>query len=203
MAAAPALILVPPVRQSRGVEDLDEATVERARRGDHAAFRDVVVRYQRPVHALLGRVLPGVASAAMIEELAQEVFLRVYRGLPAFVARGPGRLRKWILTIAMHLAIDLLRERRLPEQPFSDQQLEGAARADEVTTRRSIGRAIERAVAALPEEQRVVFLLREYEGFDYDDIARTLGIDLGTVKSRLFRARAALRTALSEVNREG
>jgi len=90
------------------MQELDEITLARARRGDRDAFRQLVVAYQRPVHAVIGRMLVGVGSFAEVEELAQETFVRVFRALPEFESQGPGRLSKWVLTIAARLALDEL-----------------------------------------------------------------------------------------------
>ncbi len=180
------------------MKELDELTLERAKRGDALAFRELVRIHQGPVHALLGRMLIGVASFAEIEELAQETFVRVHRALPSFEHRGPGRLPKWILTIASNLAIDAMRSRKPRPLPLDEESASGDDSADELARRRRIARALEIAIAALPEDQRAVFLLREYHDFEYEEIAEALRINLGTVRSRLSRARAALRESLAK-----
>lgn len=182
------------------MRELDDITLARAQQGDAAAFRQLVVTYQRPVHAVIGRMLTGASSAAEVEELAQETFFRVYRALGDFAPRGPGRLSKWVLTIASRLALDELRKRKLPTTPIDDAgPLSGGASADSRLERLRLGGAIERAALALTVEQRAVFVLREYHGFDYQELARALDIEVGTVKSRLSRARAILREQLAEV----
>jgi RNA polymerase sigma-70 factor (ECF subfamily) len=178
--------------------ELDELTLSRAQRGDGAAFRVLVETYQRPVFALLSRMLTARGLSAQVEDIAQETFVRVHRALPEFGRDGRRRLGGWILTIAARLAIDELR-RRAPEplgEPDRLAQLPGPARTDEPAERRALRAAIERAVERLSPEHRAAFLLREVHGLDYEAIAGALGIDLGTVKSRLGRARAALRQAL-------
>ncbi len=183
------------------MDDLDEITLTRARRGDARAFAALVTRYQRPVHAVLGRILTGVASAAEVDELAQDVFLRVYRALPGFESRGPGRLTKWVLTIAGRLAIDELRRPRATVTALDADTLtsEGPA-TDASIARRQLGVALVRALEELTPEQRATFVLREFHDFDYDELARALDVDLGTIKSRLSRARAALRARLAELD---
>lgn len=183
------------------MDDLDEITLTRARRGDARAFAALVARYERPVHAVLGRILTGVASAAEVDELAQDVFLRVYRALPGFESRGPGRLTKWVLTIAGRLAIDELRRPRATVTALDADTLtsEGPA-TDASIARRQLGAALIRALEELTPEQRATFVLREFHDFDYDELARALDVDLGTIKSRLSRARAALRTRLAELD---
>lgn len=175
----------------------DLAVVDRARRGDHTAFRVIVVAYQDKVHDLLARMLAGIVSLAEVEELAQETFLRAYRGLPRFEPEGPGRLTRWMLTVTTRLAIDVLRRRRLWTEPLDDAS-PASVTADDPATRAYLASALARAVAALPPPHRVAVVLRDFYDFDYDEIARALGIKQGTVKSRLARARTALRGMLAE-----
>ena len=134
-----------------------------------------------------------------VEDLSQETFLRVFRALASFQRDGKARLSTWILTIATRLALDALRKKPRPSEPLELHELPSQDRADEYTERRAIGAAIERAMCGLTPEQQAVFLLREYHGLEYDEIAQALGVDLGTVKSRLSRARAQLREALAEM----
>lgn len=182
--------------------ELDELTLIRAQRGDARARRDLVERYQRPVFALLSRMLQRRDLPPGVEDLAQETFLRVFRALPGYNRDGPARLSTWILTIASNLAIDAIRRRRLPTQP-----LDGAndpvapLRSDADAERLRLAEVLRRAIDDLSPEHRAAFLLREYHEFEYAEIASALAIDLGTVKSRLSRARAALRRSLEEVYR--
>lgn len=183
----------PPVSE-RG--ELDDVTLERARRGENKACVSLVERYQRPVFALMTRML-GSRDQGLVDDLAQETFLRVFRELPRFRRSGPARLSTWILTIASRLAIDEIRRRqRRPPTVESDLDHVATAGAENLAERRLLGEALCRAVAKLPEEQRAVFLLRAYHDLDYTEIAEALECDLGTVKSRLSRARAKLREAL-------
>ena len=178
--------------------DLDDLTLSRARRGDRDAFRALVERYERPVFALLGRMLFRAGRESLVEDLAQETFVRVFRGLPTFGADGRSNVSAWILTIAARLAIDELR-RQQPWLESLDARTIGVASpaaTDEPSDRLRIAAAIERAVAQLGPEYRAAFLLREVHDMDYESIAEALRVDIGTVKSRLSRARAALRRAL-------
>jgi RNA polymerase sigma-70 factor (ECF subfamily) len=188
----------PAVRPSpRG--EIDDVTLARAQRGDAAAWRALVEHYQGAVFALLGRMLGG-GRRAIVEDLAQETFLAVFRQLASFQATGAARLSTWILTIASRRAIDELRKRPASPVPADDIASERAAdRADDALERRRIAAAIDRALAELSPEHRAAFVLRELHGLEYADIARALEIDLGTVKSRLARARDGLRRALAEV----
>ena len=178
--------------------DLDELTLARARRGDRDAFRALVERYERPVFALLGRMLLRAGRESLVEDLAQETFVRVFRGLGTFGADGRNNVSAWILTIAARLAIDELRRRQPWVESFDAQTIAIAAptATDEPSERRRVAAAIERAVEQLGPEYRAAFLLREVHDMDYESIAEALRVDLGTVKSRLSRARAALRRAL-------
>jgi RNA polymerase sigma-70 factor, ECF subfamily len=190
-------------RVVRGAE-LDDVTLRRAQRGDQAASRVLVERYQDQVFALLGRLL-GSGRPALIEDLAQDTFLAVFRGLADFSPAGPARLSSWILTIASRRAIDHVRKRSdfavgatSAEEIAVDPSSQGQADAE--LERRRLAAAIDRALAELAPPYRAAFLLYELHGLDYREIAAALKIDLGTVKSRLARARTALRAALAEVH---
>jgi RNA polymerase sigma-70 factor, ECF subfamily len=165
----------------RATDPVDDLTLRRAQRGDERAWRALIARFSDPVHGLIWRLLAGRARHR-VEDLAQETFVRVLRALPTFDPAGPASLSTWILTIATRLAWNELRK---PELAALDHEPPAAARADHATERQRLGAAIAAGVAALPEAQRVVLILREYEGLDYQDIATMLELDLGTVKSRL------------------
>lgn len=176
--------------------ELDEVTVRRAQRGDGDACRAVVEHHQGAVFALLGRMLGGVRRAA-IEDLAQDTFVAVFDALPRFRPDGAARLSTWILTIAARRAIDELRRR--PPAPIAvDDLVVARDRADGPAERRQLAAALERALADLAPPYRAAFILYELHGLDYGEVARALAIDVGTVRSRLSRARAALRRALAE-----
>ncbi|MEX1368799.1 MAG: sigma-70 family RNA polymerase sigma factor [Nannocystaceae bacterium] len=179
--------------------ELDELTLARAQRGDLRAKRALVERYQRPVVALVSRLLRGQADRGLVEDIAQETFLRVFRALPKFDRHGPARLSTWILTIASHRAIDELRRRRLDTRPYdpASVQVASADRADATAERSMLARHLSDAIDGLSPEYRAAFVLREYHGMEYAEISKVLGIDLGTVKSRLSRARARLWQALA------
>jgi len=178
-----------------GGRELDELTLRRAQRGDGDAFRQLVVCYQDRVFALLSRLLHG-RGQAVVEDIAQDTFLQVFRALESFAPLGPARLSTWVLTIATRRAIDELRRKaNAPAPPLPE--LSSGQRADAELERARLGRAIAEAVSGLTADHRAAFVLREYHGFAYDEIARALDIDVGTVKSRLSRARRALREALA------
>jgi len=173
-------------------ETVDELMLRRAQHGDERAWRDLIARYQQPVHALIWRILVGRARHR-VEDLVQETFVRVLRALPAFELAGPASLSTWILTIATRLALNELRR---PEATAIEDEPLATERTDRATERQRLATALAACIAALPEAQRVVLVLREYHDLDYQDIATMLELDLGTVKSRLARARAALRADL-------
>ena len=167
-------------------------TLRRAQRGDQRAWRDLIERYQQPVHSLIWRLLAGRARHR-VEDLTQETFVRVLRALPRFDPGGTASLLTWILTIATRMTLNELRR---PEPAGLDREPAGSDRADANTERARLRDAIARGVAALPDAQRAVLVLREYHDLDYAEIADVLELDVGTVKSRLSRARTALREHL-------
>jgi RNA polymerase sigma-70 factor, ECF subfamily len=174
--------------------ELDEATLEGCRAGNAAALRIFVTRYQHIVFAFLSRSL---GAGPHVEDLAQEVFLRACRALPTFDSAKSARLSTWLLTIASRLAIDARRKRRLPVAPLDADLVIAASGTPETERRRlEIAAALERAAMQLSSEQRDVFVLAEFHGLDTKELALCLGVPEATVKTRLFRARARLRTAL-------
>jgi RNA polymerase sigma-70 factor (ECF subfamily) len=183
-----------------GHPEIDDLTLARASRGDPAACRVLVERYQRPIFALLSRLLSRAGRGGLVEDLAQETFLRAFRALPTFRPGGPARPSTWLLTIATRLALDVLRS-RAPELDTLDRArgVPSPSRADETVERELTAKTITRAVEALAPEYRAAFLLREAHELSYEEVARALDVDLGTVKSRLSRARAALRVALENL----
>jgi RNA polymerase sigma-70 factor, ECF subfamily len=182
------------------VDELDQRTLRLAAAGDHGASRALVERYQVRVFALVSRMLAG-RGRATVEDVAQDAFLQVFRQLAGFDPGGPARLSTWILTITARRAIDELRKHR--PALLADVDRAGDARADDRAVRKELLAAIEGALRELSPELRAAFVLREYHGLEYAEIASALSIDLGTVKSRLSRARAQLRERLAEVHDAG
>ena len=180
--------------------ELERVVFEQAKTGDRAAARRFIRRYQRPVAAVLRRMLRPSGLDHLTDDLAQETFLRAFAALPRFDFDGPARLSTWLLKIATRLALQQLQRRRVPTETLEAAQdtVAAAASADAAARRAALGRAIEAAVARLSPPQRAAFVLREYHGLEYVEIADVLQVDVGTVKSRLARARASLREALAE-----
>ena len=178
--------------------DVAPEVVAAAQAGDERAFARIVEHYQRPVFGLAYRMTQDAARA---EDLAQEVFLRVWRKLDSFRLGEP--LRPWLLRLATNVCLNALKKRQLPILPNrADDELgprEPVATtptAPEVVERRELLERLERAIARLPEEYRLVVTLRHVDGLAYEEVAATLGWPLGTVKVRLFRARERLREML-------
>jgi RNA polymerase sigma-70 factor, ECF subfamily len=180
--------------------ELDEETLRRAQAGDQAAQAALIERYQRPVFALLSRMVG--ADPELVEDLAQETFLRVLGALAGFDPRGEARLVTWILTIAGHLAIDHLRAAgsRGDASAAAGGLPAMLPRPDQDAQRRDLAVALATAVDELGPRFRAAFVLREVQGLSYEEIASVLDIHIGTVKSRLSRARWALKRALAELH---
>ena len=186
--------------------DLDEVTLRRAQRGDAAAFRALVDQHHRAVWDLAVRMLAGSPLGHRAEDLVQETFVRVHRALPGFDPAGPARLGTWILTIASRLVLNELRAapRAAATVPIEQAvEIAGADSPARTAEARQRAVAIAKAIAELTEPARVVVVLREYHDLDYDEIARALEIDVGTVKSRLSRARTQLRERLRALDAAG
>jgi RNA polymerase sigma-70 factor, ECF subfamily len=177
------------------LEELDRAALERCQRGDPVAFRAFVVRYQGAVFALLGRML---GSSGALEDLAQDVFWKAYRAFGSFDLSVSARPSTWLLTIATRVALDELSRSRPRFEPLERAaQLSAGESPERAAARRRLGRAIEAAALELGVEQRAAFVLFTFHDFSVEEIARTLACAPATVKTRLHRARLALRAALA------
>jgi RNA polymerase sigma-70 factor (ECF subfamily) len=166
----------------------------RARQGELSAFEEVVRRYQRRVYATALRI---VRSHDVADDVAQEAFVKAWRALDRFDTGRP--FGPWVCRIAANLAVNHVRSPRAREEGLSDGHLEtptGAADPLGQVLEQEAARVLDEAVAALPVEQRAVFVLRAVEELSYDEIAEALGLQPGTVMSRLFRARERLARAL-------
>lgn len=193
-------------RAANAARELDDLALHRAQRGDHAAFRQLVERYERPVWDLVWRLVAPAGLAARAEDLTQETFLRVYRALHSFDPAGPARLSTWIFTIASRLALNELRAgkaaaRAVDVDAALDELLTqvpaAAATPARDVARRQLGEQLAAAVGALPAPARAVLVLSDVFELSHDEIARALDVEPGTVKSRLSRARAAVRAQLA------
>jgi RNA polymerase sigma-70 factor (ECF subfamily) len=180
----------------------EQRLVEAGQRGDVEAFNQLVRLYEGRVYNLCYRMLGDSDAAA---DVAQDTFISAYRNLNKF--RG-GVFRSWLLRIATNACYDALRARKrrpsvsldaLQESdddgPLFDLPDPGES-PDDLALRRELAAAIKRGIAELPEDQRVVVLLSDVQGLSYEEIAEATNTNLGTVKSRLSRARARLRDIL-------
>jgi RNA polymerase sigma-70 factor (ECF subfamily) len=183
----------------------DTALVQRAQANDRAAFNEIVLRYKSKVYNFIHRMIPSMQDA---EDLTQETFVRAYLSIRSFQSRAS--LNTWLFRIATNLCIDYSRknkksqgmaislsqdydednetEREIPDQVFDPQRL---------LLNKELGNQLDKALRELPEKLRSVVLLYDMEGLSYEEIAAIAGCPLGTVKSRLYNARSALREKLA------
>lgn len=198
------------MNRGAGSSALDDAGLAvAAGEGDASAFEEIVRRHGGLVLGLATRLLGSRADA---EDVAQEVFLRVHRGLPSF--RGDASLRTWITQVTVNAARNhhrWSRRRRLhltrsldepaaEDAPAPREKLADASAGPErLALSAEAGHRVEEALARLPEEYRDAIVLRESGGLSYEEIAARLGVRIGTVKSRIARARARLQEALRDL----
>ncbi len=179
--------------------DFDEsALVERCRGGDDLAFGELVERYKDVVYGLIYRMVP---DRSQVDDLAQEAFLKVHRGLPYF--RGEARLSTWIYRIVANVCSQA-RARRRPEVPL-EQPVPGSDRpgrepgaADSAFSGLELRDRLEKAIARLPENYRLLIAAHYLKGVQYEALAETLGMPIGTVKTHLHRAKRQLRELLDQ-----
>jgi RNA polymerase sigma-70 factor (ECF subfamily) len=199
-AAVQVRIEEPPERDEvESAGELDALALARARAGEPAALHALIELYQDRVFALVFRMLLG-RGTERTHDLAQETFVRVLRGVRDFDPRGEAKLSTWILTIATRVVLNDRRRAGRDRAHLDDGAIAAAPatdRADHSLERSRLAEALAAGIAALPDEQRAVFVLREYHELEYAEIASALEVDLNTVRSRLHRARTALRAALT------
>jgi len=182
--------------------DPDYQLVQRTVAGDDKAYELLVIKYQRRIERLIGRM---VRDVDLVEDIAQETFIRAYRALHQF--RGEAQFYTWLYRIAVNTAkkalVDMKRDPTVPEaalrgaddddetyrggnEPISDET------PDSVLAAQEIAAAVNAAMEALPAELRQAVTLREIEGLSYEEIAEVMNCPIGTVRSRIFRAREAI-----------
>lgn len=186
-----------------GEREADLLLVERVQSGDREAFGLLVSKYQRKLLRLVMRLVRDPAEA---EDVTQEAFIKAYRALPNF--RGDSAFYTWLYRIGVNTAKNWLvaNGRRMPlMSEIVDDETEGIeegillrddATPDRVLMSRQIGETVNAAMDALPEDLRTAISLREIEGLSYEEIAQVMDCPIGTVRSRIFRAREAIATRL-------
>ena len=181
--------------------DSDAILVERTVAGDQKAFELLVIKYQRRIQRLIGRM---VRDVDLVEDIAQETFIRAYRALAQF--RGEAQFYTWLYRIAVNTAkkalMDLKRNPTVSENFFKsddddetsplENELTSSETPDAVLASKEIAQIINAALEALPDELRQAITLREIEGLSYEEISETMNCPIGTVRSRIFRAREAI-----------
>ena len=180
----------------------DALLVERAAAGDHRAYELLVIKYQRRIERLIGRM---VRDVNLVPDIAQETFIRAWRALHQF--RGDAQFYTWLYRIAVNTAkkslMELKRNPVVTETALhsADDDDETSRRENELTSEstpeselaaREIAAAVNAAMEALPEDLRTAVTLREIEGLSYEEIAEAMNCPIGTVRSRIFRAREAI-----------
>ncbi len=182
-----------------GDREVDQQLVERAQRGDKQAFELLVVKYQRKLGRLLSRF---IRDPAEVEDVAQEAFIKAYRALPSF--RGDSAFYTWLYRIGINTAKNYLVAlgRRAPTTTeFDSEEAENFEDGDQLRDlntpeaelmTRQIAATVNQTMEELPEELRTAITLREIEGMSYEDIANVMNCPIGTVRSRIFRARETI-----------
>jgi RNA polymerase sigma-70 factor (ECF subfamily) len=200
----------------RTSEEPDELLVDRAKRGDVRAFEMLVVKYQRRIERLIARM---VRDVDLVQDIAQESFIRAYRALPQF--RGDSAFYTWLYRIAVNTAkkalVDLKRDPLVVESALSsvsddddetsrvERELTDGATPESLLASKEIAETVNAAIGALSEDLRQAITLREIEGLSYEEIAEMMNCPIGTVRSRIFRAREAIALRLRPLlnTREG
>ncbi len=188
----------PPVEKAA---DSDAMLVERTVAGDQKAFELLVIKYQRRIQRLIGRM---VRDVDLVEDIAQETFIRAYRALAQF--RGEAQFYTWLYRIAVNTAkkalMDLKRNPTVSENAYKsddddetsrvENELTSSETPEAVLASKEIAEIINAAMQDLPEELREAITLREIEGLSYEEISQAMNCPIGTVRSRIFRAREAI-----------
>jgi RNA polymerase sigma-70 factor, ECF subfamily len=186
--------------------DIDAALVTRVQQGDKKAFDLLVLKYQRKIIRLLSRM---IRDQNEIEDVAQEAFIKAYKALPQF--RGDSAFYTWLYRIAINTARNWLSQNsRRPSSPnmnvsendetFSEiDNLTDSHTPEAEMVSREIAASVNQTIESLPEELRQAIVMREIDGMSYEDIALAMSCPIGTVRSRIFRAREAIATKLRPI----
>jgi RNA polymerase sigma-70 factor, ECF subfamily len=187
------------------MEQPSDEIIRRAQSGDAEAFCDIVGLYERPLFGFVYRILWKTEHGGEVEDVVQDIFLKVYSHIGAFRTASGTAFSTWVFAIARNHCISLLRKRIGPLSLAAD--LESAefvadrrtANPHQVACRAETERRVAAAIAALPEDQRSALVLRSYEEMAYDEIAAVQGCSVGTAKSRVWRAREKLAAELGDL----
>ena len=191
--------------------ELDPQTIRLAQQGVEDAFRTIIRELHRPILATIYRFL-GPRFRPDYEDIAQEIFLKLFRSIERFDHDRGVKFTTWAFTFVRNHCFDILKKRRITSASLSigdedDRQWEfedtDTRKPSETAENTELGRKIEEAVSCLGDEQRMAFVLREYEGLEYQVIADVMNVSEGTVKSRLHRAKEALRQRLAPYLKTG
>lgn len=186
-----------------GDREADQVLVERVQRGDKQAFGLLVSKYQRKLIRLLSRM---IRDPAEVEDVAQETFIKAYRALPNF--RGESAFYTWLYRIGINTAKNFLAGQGRRAQTSADiaseeaegfdegEQLRDSNTPERILMSKEVGNAVEAAMSELPEDLRSAIVLREIDGMSYEEIAKIMDCPIGTVRSRIFRAREAIAARL-------
>ena len=183
----------------------DQQLVERVKKGDRRAFDLLVMKYQHKILSLISRYVSDMSEA---QDVAQEAFIKAYRALPNF--RGDSAFYTWLYRIAVNSAKNHLvsRNRKAPTHDIDPEDAEhfgdesvfsDSATPDRLLQRDRLKTVIFDAIAALPDELRTAITLRELEGMSYEDIAESMSCPIGTVRSRIFRARETIEKKMQPI----
>ena len=195
--------------------DADALLIDRIKRGDVRAFEMLVVKYQRRIERLIGRM---VRDSDLVADIAQETFIRAYRAIPQF--RGESAFYTWLYRIAVNTAkkalVELKRDPLVTESALAgrdsddetsrvENELSDGATPDAMLASKEIAATVNAAIEALSDDLRQAITLREIEGLSYEEIAEVMKCPIGTVRSRIFRAREAIAERLRPLldTREG
>ena len=198
------------------IDDTDLLLVERAKRGDQKAFEMLVIKYQRRIERLIARM---VRDVDLVQDIAQETFIRAYRAMPQF--RGDSAFYTWLYRIAVNTAkkalVDLKRDPLVTESARAganddddetsrvERELTDGETPESLLASKEVAQAVSAAIDALSNDLRQAITLREIEGLSYEEIAELMNCPIGTVRSRIFRAREAIALRLRPLldTREG
>ncbi|HGJ9341402.1 TPA: RNA polymerase sigma factor RpoE [Pseudomonas aeruginosa] len=192
-------------------QEQDQQLVERVQRGDKRAFDLLVLKYQHKILGLIVRFVHDAHDAHDAQDVAQEAFIKAYRALGNF--RGDSAFYTWLYRIAINTAKNHLvaRGRRPPDSDVTaedaeffegDHALKDIESPERAMLRDEIEATVHQTIQQLPEDLRTALTLREFEGLSYEDIATVMQCPVGTVRSRIFRAREAIDKALQPLLRE-